>query len=79
MHLVLSGEGPTDLGLFSLKSCSFVPGAMYYIADKIIKDKYFEYKNIPWNSLAFPSVSFALKKFNQLNKKLPIFHVFNKD
>ena len=52
---------------------SFKPGI------ETLEAKYFEYKNIPWNSLAFPSVSFALKKFNQLNKKLPIFHVFNKD
>ena len=39
MHLVLSGEGTSDIGLYSYEDGSFVPGAMYYIIDKIIEDK----------------------------------------
>ena len=41
--------------------------------------RYFEYKDIPWKSLAFPSVNYALKKIRKLPSNLPIFHVFNKD
>ena len=41
--------------------------------------RYFEYKYIPWKSLAFPSVNYALKKIRKLPSNLPIFHVFNKD
>ncbi len=44
-----------------------------------LEARYFDYKKIPWTSLAFPSVSYALKKFNQIPKKLPIFHTFNDD
>lgn len=40
MHLVLSGEGATDIGLFSYSDNTFIPGAMYYIIDKIIEKKY---------------------------------------
>ncbi len=40
MHLVLSGEGPSDIGLFSYGDNVFIPGAMYYIVDKIIEQKY---------------------------------------
>ena len=40
MHLVLSGEGNSDLGLFSIYDNEFIAGSMYYIIDKIIEDKY---------------------------------------
>ena len=36
MHLVLSGEGKTDIGLFSYENGEFIPAPMYYIIDKII-------------------------------------------
>ena len=39
MHLVLSGEGKTDIGLFSYENGEFVPAPMYYIIDKIIEKK----------------------------------------
>ena len=39
MHLVLSGEGNTDIGLFSHKDGSFIPASMYYIIDKILEKK----------------------------------------
>jgi len=41
--------------------------------------RYFKYKDIPWKSLAFPSVNYTLKKIRKLPKNLPIFHVFNQD
>ncbi len=39
MHLVLSGEGKTDIGLFSHENGEFIPAPMYYIIDKIIEKK----------------------------------------
>ena len=44
-----------------------------------LEAKYFDYKDIPWKLLAFPSVTYALKKIGKLPKNLPIFHTFNKD
>lgn len=52
---------------------SFKPGI------ETLEAQYFGYEEIPWNLLAFPSVSYALKKFNKLPKKLPIFFTFDKD
>jgi hypothetical protein len=40
MHLVVSGEGKTDIGMFAYEDGAFVPGSMYYIVDKIIEKKY---------------------------------------
>lgn len=40
MHLVLSGEGPTDIGMFAYEDGTFLPGSMYYIVDKIIEKKH---------------------------------------
>lgn len=39
MHLVLSGEGKTDIGLFSYENGEFIPAPMYYIIDKIIEKR----------------------------------------
>jgi ADP-ribose pyrophosphatase YjhB (NUDIX family) len=44
-----------------------------------LEARYFDYKEIPWKTLAFPSVSFLLKRVNKLPKHLPIFHTFYKD
>ena len=44
-----------------------------------LEAKYFDYKDIPWKLLAFPSVKYALKKIGKFPKNLPIFHTFNKD
>ena len=44
-----------------------------------LEAKYFDLKDIPWKSLAFPSVKYTLKKISKLPKNLPIFHTFNKD
>ncbi|CAA6826524.1 MAG: Unknown protein, partial [uncultured Sulfurovum sp.] len=40
MHLVLSGEGNSDLGLFCQFNNEFIAGSMYFIVDKIIEQKY---------------------------------------
>lgn len=40
MHLVVSGEGKTDIGMFAYEDGTFLPGSMYYIVDKIIEKKY---------------------------------------
>ena len=39
MHLVLSGEGNSDIGKLSYNSNKFIPASMYYIIDKIIEQK----------------------------------------
>jgi len=44
-----------------------------------LEARYFNYKDIPWKSLAFPSVTFTLKKIAKLPKKLPIFHTIIRD
>lgn len=47
MHLVVSGEGKSDIGMFAYKDDKFVAGSMYYIVDKIIEKKcdlsYYDY------------------------------------
>lgn len=49
MHLVLSGEGKTDIGLFSYENGEFIPAPMYYIIDKIIEKRlsYSIYEHTP--------------------------------
>lgn len=39
MHLVLSGEGNSDLGKLSYASDKFIPASMYYLIDKLIEQK----------------------------------------
>jgi len=39
MHLVLSGEGNSDIGKLSYDSSKFIPASMYYLIDKIIEKK----------------------------------------
>ncbi len=39
MHLVVSGEGKTDIGIGSYVDDTFIPAPMYYIIDKIIEKK----------------------------------------
>ena len=49
MHLLLSGEGSSDLGLFCQHNNQFIAGSMYYIVDKLIEQKldlsYYDYKD----------------------------------
>lgn len=40
MHLVLSGEGNSDIGKLSYENNSFVPAPMYYLIDKIFENKF---------------------------------------
>lgn len=40
MHLVLSGEGKSDIGLFREIDSEFIAGSMYFIIDKLIEQKY---------------------------------------
>ena len=44
-----------------------------------LEAKYFNFDEIPWKHLAFPSVAYAIKKYKKLPKNLPIFHTFGKD
>jgi len=39
VHLVLSGEGNSDIGKLSYNSNEFIPASMYYLIDKIIEKK----------------------------------------
>jgi len=39
VHLVISGEGKTDIGSASYQSDEFIAGSMYYIIDKLIEEK----------------------------------------
>lgn len=70
MHLVLSGEGNSDLGLFCQFNNEFIAGSMYYIVDKIIEQKYdlsyYDFKNT--------MITFIPKvELTKLTKKLPPF------
>jgi len=40
VHLVLSGEGKSDIGLFREIDNVFIAGSMYFIIDKLIEQKY---------------------------------------
>jgi len=70
VHLVLSGEGNSDLGLFCQYQNEFIAGSMYFIIDKIIEQQYdFSYYTLKDEMITFiPKVE--LKKFT---KKLPPF------
>ncbi len=70
MHLVLSGEGNSDLGLFCIYENTFIAGSMYYIIDKLIEQKYdFSYYDVKDEMITFiPKIE--LKKFTA---KLPPF------
>jgi len=68
VHLVLSGEGPSDLGLFSQFKNEFIAGSMYYIIDKLIEQKYeYSFYDNKKDTITFvPKIE--LKK---ISKKLP--------
>ena len=70
MHLVLSGEGNSDLGLFSQYHNAFIAGSMYYIVDNIIEKRYefscYDYKD--------EMITFIPKvELTKLTKRLPPF------
>ena len=70
MHLVLSGEGNSDLGLFCSHNNEFIAGSMYFIVDKLIeKEHEFSYYSAKEEMITFiPKVE--LTKFT---KRLPPF------
>ena len=51
----------------------------YKAGIETLEAKYFNFDEIPWKHLAFPSVAYAIKKYKKLPKNLPIFHTFDKD
>jgi hypothetical protein len=68
MHLLLSGEGNSDLGLFCQYKNEFIAGSMYYLVDKIIEQKYdFSYYDAKDDLITFiPKV-----ELTKLTKRLP--------
>ena len=70
MHLVLSGEGNSDLGFFSIYNNEFIGGSMYFIVDKLIEREYdFSYYSAKDEMITFiPKV-----ELTKLTKRLPPF------
>jgi len=70
VHLVLSGEGNSDLGLFCQYNNEFIAGSMYFLVDKIIEQKYdFSYYSAKDTLITFiPKI-----ELTKLTKKLPPF------
>ena len=70
MHLVLSGEGNSDLGFFSIYNNEFMGGSMYFIVDKLIEREYdFSYYSAKDEMITFiPKV-----ELTKLTKRLPPF------
>jgi len=68
VHLVLSGEGSSDLGLFCQYENEFIAGSMYFIVDKMIEKKHdFSYYECKDDLITFiPKV-----ELTKLTKKLP--------
>ena len=44
-----------------------------------LEAKYFSFDEIPWGQLAFPSVGYAIKKYQNYPKRVPIFYTFGRD
>jgi len=67
VHLVLSGEGNSDLGLFCSYEHEFIAGSMYYVVDKIIEEKlsYSFYETCPASITFIPK-----KKLGEITKEL---------
>jgi len=68
VHLVLSGEGNSDLGLFCSFNNEFIAGSMYFIVDKIIEKEHdFSYYDVKDEMITFiPKV-----ELTKLTKRLP--------
>jgi len=70
MHLVLSGEGNSDIGFFSQYHNEFIAGSMYYIVDKIIEKRY----ELSYYQCKDECITFVPKvALTRLTKKLPPF------
>ena len=70
MHLVLSGEGNSDIGLFCSHNNEFIAGSMYFIVDKLIEKEHdFSYYSAKEEMITFiPKV-----ELTKLTKRLPPF------
>ena len=70
MHLVLSGEGSSDLGLFLVYNNEFIGGSMYFIVDRLIEKEHdFSYYSAKEEMITFvPKV-----ELTKLTKRLPPF------
>ncbi len=70
MHLVLSGEGNSDLGFFSVYNNEFIGGSMYFIVDRLIEKEHdFSYYSAKEEMITFiPKV-----ELTKLTRKLPPF------
>lgn len=68
MHLVLSGEGNSDIGKLSYASDKFIPASMYYLIDRIIEQKlsYSFYELTPELITFIPKAELV-----KIGKKLP--------
>jgi len=68
VHLVLSGEGSSDIGKLSYASNEFIPASMYFIIDKIIEKKiyYSFYETTPQLITFIPKAELV-----KIGKKLP--------
>ncbi len=81
MHLVLSGEGNSDLGKISYASTEFIPASMYYLIDKIIEQKlsYSFYETCPDSITFIPKIKLGeIAKELKKGKKLKIPHTGKK-
>ena len=68
MHLVLSGEGNSDIGKISYASNEFIPASMYYLIDKIIEKKL----NYSFYGLTPELITFVPKaELTKIGNKLP--------
>jgi len=68
VHLVLSGEGSSDIGKLSYASNEFIPASMYFIIDKIVEKKicYSFYETTPQLITFIPKAELV-----KIGKKLP--------
>ena len=70
MHLVLSGEGNSDLGLFSLYNNEFIAGSMYFMVDKLIEREH----DLSYYSAKGEMITFIPKvELTKFTKRLPPF------
>ncbi len=70
MHLVLSGEGSSDLGFFLVYNNEFIAGSMYFIVDKLIEKEH----DFSYYSAKNEMITFVPKaELTKLTRELPPF------
>ncbi|RLA76424.1 MAG: hypothetical protein DRG78_19050 [Epsilonproteobacteria bacterium] len=63
MHLVLSGEGNSDIGKLSYTNNTFKPAPMYHLIDKVIEQKLgYSFYDLTPNSITFIPKAELIKK-----------------